>query len=66
MTVAQACDASGVPRPTALRWVRILEEHGLLTRSIPANDDEASQLQLTSPGLLSVSKWLRYRAALPN
>ena len=65
VSVTNACRASGVASTTALRWLVNLEKQGIVKR-VPAVDDKRVQfVELTKSGRLSISKWLRFRAALP-
>ncbi|MDP3549137.1 MAG: hypothetical protein Q8R81_01930 [Novosphingobium sp.] len=45
--VKNACLASGVPATTALRWIGLLEEQGLLTRSADTSDQRVRWVSLT-------------------
>ena len=66
ISITSACDASGASVSSALRWITLLEQDGLVERSSSMPDDLAAVLKLTPAGLLAISKWLRYRAALPS
>jgi DNA-binding MarR family transcriptional regulator len=50
VSVSSACFASGVPATTGLRWVRRLEERGLIARSDDPLDGRRSLLNLTEKG----------------
>lgn len=57
--ITAACSSSGVPPTTALRWVSILENKGLVERSSDPNDARRQLLQLTEQGRQSVEAALR-------
>ena len=48
VTVSNACMAAGVPTTTALRWIDILIELGLVTREADVADRRRILLQLTA------------------
>jgi DNA-binding MarR family transcriptional regulator len=49
-TVGNACIAADVPPTTALRWIALLEQEGLLTRSRASGDGRMIVLSLTDKG----------------
>ncbi len=57
ISVTSACIASMVPTSTALRWVRLLETSGLITRRKDATDRRVAHLILTAEGRLGVLRW---------
>ena len=65
VSVVSACKASDVPDTTALRWLAVLEEKGLVERQQAEHDKRVQFIELTEAGMMAVSRWLRYRAALP-
>lgn len=56
--VSNACEASGVPATTALRWIRVLENEELVERQLDAGDHRATILFLTSKGKRAMSGYL--------
>lgn len=58
VSVSSACIASGVPSPTALRWLHRLEELGLIKREPDGADDRRAALTLTSAGREPLARWL--------
>jgi DNA-binding MarR family transcriptional regulator len=65
VSVTSVCKASGVADTTALRWLTMLEKNKLVQRVPALRDRRVQFVELTDDGLLAMSKWLRYRAALP-
>jgi DNA-binding MarR family transcriptional regulator len=64
VSVTSVCKASGVADTTALRWLTMLEKNKLVQRVPALRDRRVQFVELTDDGLLAMSKWLRYRAAL--
>ena len=54
VSVMNACNAASVPPTTALRWVTVLEDKGLITRSNDSRDSRRKLLSLTSNALAMV------------
>ena len=54
ITVMSACLASGVPQTTALRWLNMLEEKGLIVRRAHRTDARARIVELSRDGVLAV------------
>lgn len=50
LSVTDACIGSAVPNTTALRWIGVLQESGLLTRSGDPRDARRAHLSLTETG----------------
>jgi len=50
VSVTSLCLASGVPSTTALRWVRLLEDEGLIDRTIVSEVPPWVEYSLTSKG----------------
>lgn len=50
VSVTSACIASGVPVTTALRWVALLEQDGLLERSADPTDKRRAFVRISKPG----------------
>ena len=55
--VSSACAASGAPDTTALRYIRALEHHDLVTRRPSPTDGRAVVLQLTPKALRIMQSW---------
>jgi len=51
LTVSSLCSVLAMPATTTLRWIRTLEEGGLLQRSQDPTDDEQIFVHLTPAGL---------------
>jgi DNA-binding MarR family transcriptional regulator len=49
--VKNVCLASRAPATTVIRWVTMLEKHGLVAREVAATDKRRVLLSLTSLGL---------------
>ena len=58
VSVTSACIASSVPQTTALRWIALLEERGLLSRQEDLHDRRRVFLGLTNRGELAIAKYL--------
>jgi DNA-binding MarR family transcriptional regulator len=50
ISISSACIASGVPSTTALRWIKVLEDRGLVFRQPDATDSRRTYLRLTYRG----------------
>lgn len=50
LTVSSLCYASGVPQTTALRWVNVIEERHLISRSRDPVDGRKNYVALTKKG----------------
>ncbi len=50
VSVTSACLASGVPATTALRWLRVLEEQELITRTAHPMDHRSYVVKITELG----------------
>jgi len=57
VSVTSLCTASGVPTSTALRWLRALEEGGLITRRQDPLDGRRTFVALTSAGVESMDSY---------
>jgi hypothetical protein len=55
--VSSACIAACVPATTGLRWLTVLEEQGLITRS-QDDDARASQVALTKHGVKKMTEYI--------
>lgn len=52
------CIASAVPLTTALRWIKVLQEHGLIERRDGVEDKRCSHLRLSEKGYSAMVKTL--------
>ena len=52
------CIASEVPATTALRWIGVLEKHGLVVRHLAADDRRLRLIALTSQGYAVMRQYL--------
>ncbi|WP_404480187.1 hypothetical protein [Novosphingobium sp. BL-52-GroH] len=59
VSITSACIGSAVPSTTALRWVSILVDRGLLTRHEDPEDKRRAFLTLTKHGIMAMNKTLR-------
>lgn len=58
-TVKSSCVASSVPQTTALRWLQVLEEFGLVARTRNPIDGRSSLVEFTELGFTSMKSYLR-------
>ena len=58
VAITSACIASHVPPTTALRWLALLEERGLVTREEDAKDRRRAWVGLTDHGQSAVERYL--------
>lgn len=56
--VKSTCSASNVPATTALRWIRLLEEGGLIKRLSDSKDKRKVFIFLTDAGVLAMESYL--------
>jgi len=59
--VTSACLASAVPATTALRWITVLEQEGLVQRVPSVQDKRIQFIELTKVGHLAIARWLSHR-----
>lgn len=59
VSVTAACIASQVPPTTALRWLTILEDEGIIRRKPDASDRRRDWLELTDFGMARLRAYLR-------
>lgn len=64
ISTSSACIGAACPPTTALRWLRVLEEQGLISKSDDANDGRRSFCSLTEKGVSLTEEALR--AAFPS
>jgi len=65
VTTNACCAAAGVPRTTALRWIKLLQDRGLVTGSDDVSDRRVTMLALSATGRATIRTWLTEIAALP-
>ncbi len=58
VSTTSLCHASGVPSTTALRYIQLLEEGGLVKRSNSAFDKRVTFVELTDAGVLAMGGYL--------
>lgn len=58
VSVTSLCLASGAPDTTALRYIALLERHGLIERRAHPSDRRSDLLRLTSEGAALVARYL--------
>jgi DNA-binding MarR family transcriptional regulator len=56
--VTSVCAASPVPLSTAVRWLKALESHGLVTRSQDPLDSRRFFVSLTAEGIDSMTRYI--------
>lgn len=59
VSVSSLCHASAVPATTALRWIRVLEEQGLILRHADPRDGRRIFLEISDDAAEKVEKVLR-------
>jgi len=59
MSVTNLCDGAAVPNTTALRWIKQLEERGLIVRNPDPMDGRRSFLMLSGEGLEAMNAYFR-------
>jgi len=59
VTVSSLCVAAAVPPTTALRWIGILTERGLLVRAVDRADRRRAFVDLSEAAARSLGGWLR-------
>ncbi len=65
VTTNACCAAAGVPRTTALRWIKLLQDRGLVLGSDDLSDRRVTMLALTAAGRSTIRNWLSEITALP-
>ncbi len=61
ISISSACIASQVPYSTALRWLKVLEQRGLISRIDDQDDGRRSWIELTEDGLQRMTSYLKSR-----
>jgi hypothetical protein len=59
VAVSSLCIAAAVPMTTALRWIAMLTEHGLLVRVADPDDGRRAYVELADAAARALSAWLR-------
>lgn len=59
MTVSSLCVAAAVPPTTALRWIGLLTERGLLVRAVDDADRRRAFVGLSDTAARALGGWLR-------
>jgi len=62
ISISSACSAAAVPATTALRWINMLEQYGLLVRSRDLTDGRRHFLNLSSHAAQAMNDWARHVA----
>lgn len=57
ISVTSACVASNVPQTTALRWLGVLIDHGLVDRTPDADDRRRNNVAISPKGLALVMEY---------
>ncbi len=65
VTTNACCAAAGVPRTTALRWIKLLQDRGLVLGSDDISDRRVTMLALSGSGRDTIRTWLSEIVALP-
>ncbi|MEH3157741.1 MAG: hypothetical protein PGN08_01775 [Sphingomonas taxi] len=65
VTTNACCAAAGVPRTTALRWIKLLQDRGLIDGSDDVSDRRVTMLALTPRARETVRTWLTEIEGLP-
>ena len=65
VTTNACCAAAGVPRTTALRWIKLLQDRGLVHGSDDISDRRVTMLALSTVGRETIRLWLGEIAAIP-
>ena len=58
LLVSEVCRSSIVPAPTTLRWIKALQQDGLLVHRNDTLDDPQSCLELSAAGKLGMERYL--------
>jgi DNA-binding MarR family transcriptional regulator len=59
VTVSSLCVAAAVPPTTALRWIGVLAERGLLVRAVDSTDRRRAFVDLSDAAARALGGWLR-------
>ncbi len=64
VAVSSLCIAAAVPPTTALRWLGVLTEHGLVLRVADPEDGRRVHVELSEPSARALDAWLRTDASM--
>ena len=62
VSISSACLSAGVPSTTALRWLHILEEKGIVLRHEDPHDHRRNFVRISTAGFAEFSRYLRHIA----
>ena len=65
VSVSSCCFASGVPPTTALRWISLLERHGMIQRQKDVHDKRRQFLTLSPNARELIISWLDEVSGIP-
>ena len=65
VSVSSACIGSANPATTALRWLAVLADKGLLVREADAKDQRRIMVRLTERGIAAMERFLLLAAQHP-
>lgn len=57
ISTSSACYGSGVPQSTALRWLKVMEDEGLVLRVPAADDKRKSFIEISETGLTALERY---------
>lgn len=66
VSVTSLCIASAVPPTTALRWIKFLQERGLVKREESNTDKRVAFVRLTDEGWLGMGNYFREKMGRKN
>lgn len=61
ISITSACIASQVPSTTALRWLQVLEDDGLIWRTDDTKDKRRAWVELTDSGYRAMTEYFRVK-----
>jgi hypothetical protein len=64
LSITSACSASRIPSTTAMRWIQILRQRGLVSYEAEALDPDKSSLALTDSGMEAMNRYFAHRVSL--
>jgi predicted transcriptional regulator len=60
VSITSACAASGVAQTTALRYIRVMEDEGLITRRSDETHARRAILSIAAPGFAAMHSYVRW------